>query len=324
MKAIVYEEYGSPEVLELQEIDKPSPADDEVLVRVSAAGLNPYDWHFVRGLPYPMRLMTGLGKPKHATILGSDMAGRVEAVGANVTQFRPGDDVFSEVGSGACAEYLCVTDSKLALKPKAVSYEQAASVPMAAQTALVGLRDLGKVQSGQKVLINGASGGVGTFAVQIAAALGAEVTGVCSSRNAELVRSLGAEHLIDYTKEDFTRGTQRYDLILDCVGNHPLSEYRRVLASKGFYGTPGGGKGRWLGPMIQQLKCVLLSPLVSQTLAPVNDKPNQDLPFLIGLIEGGAVTPVIDRTFPLGETDDAMRHLEAGHARGKIVITVAD
>jgi NADPH:quinone reductase-like Zn-dependent oxidoreductase len=322
MKAIVYEKYGSPDVLQLREVEKPAPKDDEVLVRVRAAGINPYDWHFVRGLPYPMRLMTGLGKPRHQTILGSDMAGEVEATGANVTRFHPGDEVLAEVGSGACAEYLCVTQTKLALKPETVSYEDAAAVPMAAQTALVGLRDLGRLESGQKVLINGASGGVGTFAVQIAAALGAVVTGVCSSKNSDLIRSLGANCVIDYTHENFTQREERYDLILDLVGNHTVSACRRVLAQKGFYGTPGGGHGRWLGPMLQQLKCVLFSPFISQRLAPVNDKPNKDLPFLMGLIEAGAVRSVIDKTYPLRETANAMRHLEAGHVRGKVVIAL--
>ena len=324
MKAIVYDAYGSPDVLRLEQIERPVPANDEALVRVRAAGLNPYDWHFVRGLPYPMRLLTGLGKPRKAMILGSDMAGQVEAVGSDVTGLKPGDDVFAEVGSGSCAEYLSVPESKLGLKPPNVSYEQAAAVPMAAQTALIGLRDLADVQPGQKVLINGASGGVGTFAVQIAVALGAGVTGVCSGRNADLVRSIGAAHVIDYTRQDFTRGKERYDVILDCVGNHSLSACRRAMTPRGFYGTPGGGKGKWFGPMAQQLKCALLSPFVSQRLAPVNDKPNQDLPFLIGLIEAGAVTPVVDKTYPLSDAAEAMRYLESGRVRGKLVISVEE
>jgi len=224
----------------------------------------------------------------------------------------------------ACAEYICVAETKLAIKPAAVTYEAAAPVPLAAQTALIGLRDLGKLQSRQKVLVNGASGGVGTFAVQIASALGAEVTGVSSSKNADLVKSLGADHVIDYAKQDFTRGTVRYDLILDLVGNYSLFACRRVLTPNSFYGTPGGGRGRWFGPMTQQLKCALLSPFVSQQLAPVNDKPNQDLPFLMGLVEAGVVTPVIDKTYPLSETADAMRYQEAGHVRGKVVITVGE
>jgi NADPH:quinone reductase-like Zn-dependent oxidoreductase len=324
MKAIVYTQYGAPDVLEFKDVEKPVPKSGEVLVRICAAALNPYDWHFLEGLPYPMRLMTGLRNPRKATILGSDMAGQVEAVGANVARFRPGDDVFAEVGAGACAEHICVPETKLALKPAAVTHVQAAAVPMAAQTALIGLRDLGRLQSGQKVLINGASGGVGTFAVQIAVALGAEVTGVCSSKNGALVQSLGAAHVIDYAQEDFTQGNTRYDLILDMVGNHTLSACRRVMTLKGFYGTPGGGSARWVGPMTRQLKCALLSPFISQRLAPVNDKPNQDLPFLMGLIEAGVVKSVIDKVYPLNETADAMRYLEAGHVRGKVIVTISE
>ena len=322
MKAIVYERYGSPDVLQLRELDKPIPEEGEVLVRIIAAGLNPYDWHFLRGLPYPMRLMTGLQKPKQATILGSDMAGQVEAVGKAITRFRPGDEVFAEVGSGSCAEYICVSEAKLGPKPANATFERAAAVPMAAQTALVGLRDLANVQAGHRVLINGASGGVGTFAVQIAASLGAEVTGVCSTRNLEMVRSIGAAHVIDYTQEDFSRGTARYDVIFDMVGNHSLSACRRVLTSEGFYGTPGGGHGHWFGPATQQLKCTLISPFVSQKLAPVNDKPNKDLDVLSELIESGKITPTIDRVYPLSETADAMRYLETGRVRGKVVISV--
>ena len=325
MKAIVYDEYGAPDdVLELQEINKPVIGDGEVLVRIRAASANPYDWHMVRGLPYPMRMMTGLRTPKGTTVLGSDMAGQVEAVGKGVTRFRPGDAVYAEVGSGGFAEYVSVSGDSLALKPANVSFEQAAAVPMAAETALQGLRDKGNVQPGQKVLINGASGGVGTFAVQIAKHFDAEVTGVCSARNVALVRSIGADHVVDYTEEDFTQGDQRYDLILDAVGNHSISEYRRVMTPKGTYGTFGGGRGRWLGPASQQLKAVLTSPFVGQKLVPVNDKPNQDLDFLSGLLEAGEIAPVIDRTYPLSEVPEAMRYLEEGHARGKVVIAVAD
>ena len=325
MKAVVYHEYGAPnDVLELRDIDKPGIGDDEMLVRVRAASLNPYDWHFLRGLPYVMRLMFGLRKPRQApTVLGSDMAGQVEAVGRNVTRFRPGDEVFAEVGTGGCAEYLSVPEEKPALKPSNLTFEQAAAVPMATQTALVGLRDQANVQPGQKVLINGASGGVGTFAVQLAKTFGAEVTGVCSTRNVDMVRSLGADHVIDYTEEDFTQGGQRYDFILDTVGNHPMSECRRVLTPKGTYGAPGAGGGRWLGAATQQLKAVLSSPFVSQKMVPVNDKPNQDLDYLKELIEAGRVTPAIDTSYPLSQAADAMRYLEAGHARGKVVITVA-
>jgi len=249
MKAIVYDKYGAPdEVLELREIDKPAVSDDEVLVRVRAASANPYDWHMFRGLPYPMRMMTGLRKPKSRTVLGSDMAGQVEAVGKNVSQFRPGDEVYAEVGSGGFAEYVSVSEDSLALKPANLSFEQSAAVPMAAETALQGVRDKGNAQSGQKVLVNGASGGVGTFAVQIAKHFGAEVTGVCSTRNVDLVRSIGADHVVDYTQEDFMQGDQRFDLILDAVGNHSISEYRRVMTPRGTYGAFGGGGGRWLGP----------------------------------------------------------------------------
>ena len=325
MKAIVYDKYGAPdEVLELREIDKPAVSDDEVLVRVRAASANPYDWHMFRGLPYPMRMMTGLSKPKSRTVLGSDMAGQVEAVGKNVSQFRPGDEVYAEVGSGGFAEYVSVSEDSLALKPANLSFEQSAAVPMAAETALQGVRDKGNAQSGQKVLVNGASGGVGTFAVQIAKHFGAEVTGVCSTRNVDLVRSIGADHVVDYTQEDFMQGDQRFDLILDAVGNHSISEYRRVMTPKGTYGAFGGGGGRWLGPASQQLKAVATSPFVSQNLVPVNDKPNQSLGFLSELLEAGEVTPVIDRTYPLSEAPDAMCYLEEGHARGKIVITVAE
>ncbi len=325
MKAIVYNEYGAPEhVLELRDIDRPVAADNEVLIRIRAASLNPYDWHFLRGLPYVMRLMFGLRKPRKApTVLGSDLAGQVEAVGRNVTRFRTGDEVFAEVGTGGCAEYISVPEEKPELKPANLTFEQAAAVPMAAQTALVGLRDQANVQPGQKVLINGASGGVGTFAVQLAKVLGAEVTGVCSTRNVDMVRSIGADHVIDYTLEDFTQGEQRYDFIFDTVGNHSMSECRRVLTPKGTYGAPGAGGGRWLGAMTQQLKAVALSPFVSQKMVPVNDKPNQDLDYLKGLIEAGRVTPVIDTTYPLSRAPDAMRYLEAGHARGKVVVTVA-
>lgn len=325
MKAIVYEEYGAPDdVLEQREIARPAVGDDQVLVRVRAASLNPYDWHFLRGLPLVMRLLTGLRKPRQTpTVLGSDMAGLVEAVGRNVTSFSPGDEVFAEVGTGGCAEYVCVPEEKPALKPANLSFEQAAAVPMAAQTALVGLRDRAKVQAGQKVLINGASGGVGTFAVQLAKASGADVTGVCSSKNADLVRSLGADHIIDYAEEDFTQGKRRYDFIFDMVGNHTLSDCRRVLTREGVYGAPGAGGGRWLGAMTQQLKAVALSPFVSQRLAPVNDKPNQDLEHLRELAEAGKVSPVIDTTYPLEAAAEAMQHIESGHARGKVVITVS-
>ena len=326
MQAIVYDEYGAPnEVLKLRDVDNPTVADDEVLVRIHAASANPYDWHYLRGLPYPMRL-TGIGlrRPRSTTVLGSDMAGRVEAVGDKVTRFEPGDVVYAEVGNGAFAVYVAVSEGSLGRKPTSATFEQAAAVPMAGMTALIGLRDKGAVQPGQSVLINGASGGVGTFAVQIAKSFGAEVTGVCSTRNVELVRSIGADHVIDYTQADFTEGAEHYDLILDTVGNHSIRACPRVLTRKGTYGTAGGGRGRWFGPMTQQLKAAATSPFVSQNLVPVNDAPNQDLTFLTELIESGKVTPVIDRVYSLREVPDAMVYLERGHARGKVVITLAE
>ncbi len=326
MKAVVYDQYGAPdEVLELREIDRPAISDTEVLVRIKAASANPYDWHHMRGLPYLIRL-TGIGlrEPKSPTVLGSDMAGWVEAVGASVTRFQTGDAVYAEVGSGGFAEYVAVSEDSLGRKPAKATFEQAAAIPMAGMTALVGVRDKGAVQPGQSVLINGASGGVGTFAVQIAKSFGAEVTGVCSTKNVDLVRSIGADHVIDYTQTDFTEGAKRYDLVLDTVGNHSMKSCRRVLTPRGTYGASGGGRGRWFGPATQQLKAVALSPFVSQNLVPVNDDPNQDLTFLSELIESGKLTPVIDRTYPLNEVPEAIRYLEEGHARGKIVITVAE
>jgi NADPH:quinone reductase-like Zn-dependent oxidoreductase len=286
------------------------------------AVLNPFDWHYLRGMPYLVRLINGLPRPRQVTVLGSDMAGVVTAVGEKVTRFKPGDEVYAEVGKGGCAEYVCISQDQAGPKPPDLTFEQAAAVPMAAETALQGVRDKGRVEPGDKVLINGASGGVGTFAVQIAKSFAAEVTAVCTLANADMVRSIGADHVIDYTREDFTRGEQRYDVILDTVGNRSLSECRRVLAPKGVFGATGGGAGHWLGPAMQQLKAVSLSPFVSQELVAVNDKPNQDLEFLNELIGAGHVTPVIDRSYPLAEAAEAMRYLEEGHARGKVVITV--
>ena len=327
MKAVVFERYGPPAVLELKDIAKPSVRSDEVLVRIRAAGMNPADWHFMRGDPYFARLMTGLRKPRGTTVVGSDMAGQVEAIGSDVPRFSLGDEVFAEVGpaaghQGSCAEYISLPARELELKPTNLSFEEAAAVPMAAMTALIGVREVGNVQPGQKVLINGASGGVGTFAVQIAKAFGAEVTAVCSTRNREMVRSLGADQVIDYTREDFTQSKQRYDLVLDTVGNRTLSECRRILKPKGTFGATGGGGGRWLGPGTQQLKANLLSLVVSQKMSGVNGKPNKDLSCLRELIEEGKVKPVLDRTYKLEDTPEAMRHLETGHARGKIIITV--
>ncbi|MCJ7781072.1 MAG: NAD(P)-dependent alcohol dehydrogenase [Acidimicrobiia bacterium] len=327
MKAIVYHEYGSPDdVLELQDIDKPVVGEDEVLVRVRATSVNPYDWHWITGLPYFSRTQFGLRKPK-VDGLGADMAGQIEAVGKNVTQFRPGDEVFGDLsvcGIGAFAEYICASEDAVVLKPTNLTFEQAAAVPLAATTALQGLRDHGRIQPGQKVLINGASGGVGTFAVQIAKSFGAEVTGVCSTRNADMVRSIGADHVIDYTQEDFTRSGQRYDLMLDLVGNRSVSECRSVLTPKGVYmASFGQADHRWLGPLAQVFRTLLLSLFVSQKMTMFVMKPNQkDLIVLQELLESGKVTPVIDRTYPLSEVPEAFRYLEDGHARGKVVITV--
>lgn len=322
MKAIVCHRYGSPDVLELQEVDKPVVKDDEVLVRVKAASVNPLDWRLIRGLPYIIRMTEGLLRPKRK-IWGVDLAGRVEAVGKNITQLRPGDEVFGARG-GAFAEYVCVSENRLAQKPAGLTFEQAAAVPVAACTALQGLRDKGQIRPGQKVLINGASGGVGTFAVQIAKSFGAEVTGVCSTRNVDLVRSLGADHVIDYTQEDFTQSGQRYDLLLDNAGNRSLSDCRRVLVSNGILVMAGAsGSGRWIGPLARFLKALLLKRFVSHKLVPFIARISKaDLVVLKELIEAGKVTPVIDRRYPLSEVPDAIRYLEEGHARGKVVITV--
>jgi NADPH:quinone reductase-like Zn-dependent oxidoreductase len=323
MKAIRYYAYGPADVLELQDIDMPVAGDDDVLVRVRAASVNPLDFHFMRGTPYMVRLLAGLSRPKDNG-LGADMAGVVEAVGKNVTGFRPGDEVFGG-GSGTFAEYLRVRQDKAVLaKPASLTFEQAASVPVAAFTALQALRDKGKVQPGHKVLINGAAGGVGTFAVQIAKALGAEVTGVCSTPNVDMVASIGADHVIDYTSQDYTTAGQRYDLLVDMAGNRTLSEIRRVLAPKGvLVGVGGPGNGRWIGPLLGPAKMIMLSPVVSQTLAPfLAHQSKEDLVILSELLDAGKVTPVIDRSYPLSEVADAIRYLEAGHARGKVVITV--
>ena len=323
MKAIVHHTYGSPDVLELREIDKPVAKDDEVLVRVRAASVNPADWHFMRGLPYIMRPQAGLGKPKNA-VLGRDISGQVEAVGKDVTRFRPGDEVFGEVERGGFAEYTCASEALLELKPANLTFEQAAAVPLAALTALQGLRDAGRVQPEQKVLLIGASGGVGTFAVQIAKMLGADVTGVCSTRNVEMIRSLGADHVIDYTQEDFTGSGRKYDLIFQLAGTRSPSDCRRALTSKGtLVLSSGESSGRWLGPVDRMIKAAVLSPFVSQKLGSFLAKPDaDDLQFLKELIESGKVKPVIDRTYSLNEAPEAIRYLEKGHARGKVVITV--
>jgi NADPH:quinone reductase-like Zn-dependent oxidoreductase len=322
VKAIRHCEYGSPDVLKLDDVEKPVPNDSEILIKVRAASLNPVDGHLMRAL-FPLRLMTGLRKPKK-TLLGADVAGQVEAVGRNITQFKPGDEVFG-AARPALAEYVCALERALVIKPSNVTFEQAGSVAVAGLTALQGFRK-GRIQSGQNVLINGASGGVGTFAVQIAKSLGAEVTGVCSTRNVDLVRSIGADHVIDYTKEDFTKGDQRYDLIYDLVGNHSFSERRRVLNPNGICVAAGvGGAGPHYGEMIGRvggsIKGSLLSPFVRQKLVMFITRLNkEDLAMLGDLMRTGNVTPVIDRTYKLNETAEAMRYLEEGHARGKIVV----
>ncbi len=319
MRAIVYHNYGSPDVLKLEEVEKPTPKDDEVLIKVHAASANAADWHLLRGKPFLVRLMGyGLLKPKN-TILGSDIAGRVEAVGRNVKQFQPDDEVFGNI-RGGFAEYVCAREDALVLKPANLSFEEAATVPIAAVTALQGLRDKGQIQPGQKVLIHGASGGVGMFAVQIAKSFGAEVTGVCSTRNVDMVRSIGADHVIDYTQEDFTHNGQRYDLILAANGYHSISDYKRALRPKGTYVMTGGSGA-------QMFQAMLLGPWISMTgskkmgnlMAKLNQK---DLVFMKELLKAGKVVPVIDRRYPLGETAEAIRYLEEGHARGKVVITI--
>jgi NADPH:quinone reductase-like Zn-dependent oxidoreductase len=323
MKAIVYTQYGSPDVLQLKEVEKPSPKDNEVLIKVYAASVNAADLHYLRGTPYLFRLDCGLLKPKNI-FLGADVAGRIEAVGRNVTLFQPGDEVFgdlSEYGRGTFAEYICASETTLALKPANISFEDAAAVPLAAVTALGGLRNKVQIQPGQKVLINGASGGVGTFAVQIAKSFGAEVTAVCSTRKLDMVRSIGADHVIDYTREDFTQNGQQYDFILAANGYHPLSAYKRALSPGGIYVMTGGD-------MAQMFQAMLLGPLVSMTgskkMGNSMAKPNkEDLVFVKELLEAGKVKPVIDRCYPLAEVPEAMRYLEEGHAQGKIVITVA-
>ena len=316
MKAIVQNAYGSPDVFELKEIDKPVvKKDDDVLVRVHAAGLHAGDYFVMRGVPYLVRMLAGWPKPKNY-VPGFDVAGHVEAVGKNVEQFQPGDEVFGAC-NGTCAEYVCAREKNFLLKPANLTLEHSAAVPTSALTALVGLRDAGKVKPGQKVLINGASGGVGTFAVQIAKVLGAEVTGVCSTRNVDLVRSIGADHVIDYTQQDFTQSGQRYDLILDQVANHSLSDCRRALTPQGTH-IPNSG----LSGMGYVVKAFVLSLFVRQQGRPFLIANSDGLVVLKELIEAGKVTPVIDRTYPLSETREAFRYLNEGHARGKVVITL--
>lgn len=321
MRAIVYRNYGSPDVLQCENIETPTPGDDEVLVRVRAAAVNPMDYHMM-GSMYVARLATGLRKPK-PTYPGVDLAGEVEAVGKSVTRFQPGDAVFG-VGRGAFAEYVCTGENRLALKPANIAFEQAAAIPVAGVTALQGLRDKGGIQSGQNVLINGAAGGVGTFGVQIAKSFGAEVTGVCSTGSVDLVRSIGADHVIDYTRDDVTTGTQRYDLILDCVGNRPLSAWRRIMTEKGTFVAVGARPGgRWLGPLPYLLKLLVSSRFVSQKVVFFIARVTaDDLTALKELVEANKVTPVLDRRYPLTDVADAVRHLKQGHPRGKVVIIV--
>ena len=319
---MVYHRYGSPDVLKLEEVEKPTPKDDEVLVKVHAASVNALDWHLLRADPFLARLNMGLIKPKHQ-ILGADVAGRVESVGRNVKQLRPGDEVFGDIfesGLGGFAEYVSAQEDAWVLKPANMTFDEVAAVPVAALTALQGLRDKGQIETGQKVLIHGASGGVGTFAVQIAKAFGAEVTAVCSTRNVDMVRSLGADQVIDYTQEDFTKSGQQYDLILAVNGYHPIFDYKRALSPKGRYVMTGG-------TMAQFFQAIALGPVISTTgskkmgnfLAKAN---HNDLLFIKELLEAGKIVPVIDRRYPLSEVAEAIRYVEEGHAKGKVVITV--
>lgn len=322
MKAVVYHTYGSPDVLHCEDVDKPSPKDDEVLIKVRAASVNPMDCHFMSGVLI-MRPMTGLFKPK-ITRPGVDLAGEVEAVGKNVTRFRVGDPIFG-VARGAFAEYVCASESRLAAKPANLTFEQGAAIPVAASTALQGLRDRARIQPGQKILINGAAGGVGTFAVQIAKSFGADVTGVCSTKGVDLVRSIGADHVVDYTRDDVTRSAERYDAILDCAGNHPLSAWRRVMTSKATF-LPIGARpgGRWIGLLPHLLKVFISSRFVSQNVIFFVAKVRaDDLTVLKKLIEANEITPVIDTCYTLAEAAAAVRHLKEGHPRGKVVLTVS-
>jgi len=323
MQAIVYHRYGPPEVLELVNIDKPAPAPGEVLVRIHAASVNPYDWHFMRGAPRFFRVVIGLRGPKSPR-LGADLAGEVESVGDGVTHFKAGDAVFG-CGKGSFAEYACVEESKLAIKPESLSFEQAAAVPIAGITALQGLRDSGKVQTGQRVLINGAAGGVGSFAVQIGKWLGAHVTGVCSTRNVDLVQSLGADRVIDYTHEDFTRSGERWDVIFDLVNNHPLANFRRALEPKGVFVGCGGGaiEKSSIDYLKGMLGMAVIARFVSQKLTSVVAKVNTaDLKLLADLLAKGTIRSVLDRSYPLNHIAEAIDYVETGHARGKITIAI--
>lgn len=333
MKAVVFDRYGPPNVLELREIDMPAVGDDDVLVRVRAASVNALDWHYMTGLPYLMRLMTGVRTPK-CKRLGADLAGTVEQVGRNVTQFRLGDEVFGQVDGevpgkpqlelGSFGEYVRISEECVVPKPPSLSFEQAAAVPVAGFTALQLLRDVGQVRPGQRVLINGASGGVGTFAVQIAKSLGADVTGVCSTRNVEITLSIGADQVVDYTREDFAASAEHFDVMLDNVGNRSLADCRRVLKPKAIYiSSFGRPDRRWFGPIAQLAQLFLKSPFVSQTLTTkVAKRSKGDLLVLTELIEARSVAPVIDRTYTLSEVAEAMRYFDLGHAQGKVTIKV--
>ena len=322
MKAVVYYEYGSPDVLQLKEVERPSVRADGVLVRVRGAAANPYDWHFIRGEPYFMRLMFGLRAPKR-NALGVDFSGVVEEVGHEITAFTPGDEVYG-MCDGAFAEYLCAPASDVALKPRNLGFDVAAAVPLAGLTALQGLRDCGQLRPGQRVLIIGASGGVGTFAVQIAKDLGAHVTGVCSTRNLDLVRALGADEVIDYTQHDFAEGSAKYDVIFQLAGTHSPSQCRRALTPRGrLVLSSGDSDGVWIGPMDRVLKAAALSPFVSQALVVLDVKRRKaDLETLAERIDAGKLTPVIDRTYSLAEVPEAVRYIEHGHARGKVLIRI--
>ena len=322
MKAIAQDRYGSADVLALQEVDRPVVGDDQVLVRVRAAAVNALDWHFMRGAPYMVRPMLGWRRPK-VRVRGVDVAGRVEAVGKDVRAFQPGDDVFGWC-NGAFAEFACASEDHFVLKPSDLTFEQAAAVPLAAMTALQGIRDSGRVEAGHRVLIVGASGGVGTFAVQIAKSLGAEVTGVCSTRNAELVRSIGADHVVDYTRDDVTRSSERFDVIFELAGTATPGAYRRLLTPTGTLVMSSGDGGRWLGPLGRMLKAKIANPFVSQSMSFLSAVENHaDLVVLKTMLESGAIRPVIDRTYSLSQATDAIRHVDAGHTQGKTVITVA-
>ncbi len=320
MKAITFTQYGSPDVLRLSDVEKPTLKDNQVLVRVQAASANPLDWHRMRGAPFIARMSEGLLKPQDPR-LGADLAGRVEAVGSQITEFQPGDAVFG-ICAGSFAEYACAGEAKLALKPGKLSFEAAAAVPVAAFTALQGLRDRGEIQNGQAVLINGAAGGVGTFAVQIAKSFGAQVTGVCSTRNLDLVRSIGAQHVVDYTQEDFTRNGRHYDLIYDAVGNRSVSDYKRALSPQGrcviagFTSLPRMFEHMVIGPRVSKAggKTIAFQGMATT--------PKGDLLAIKELLEAGKVVPVIDKCYPLNEAAEAIRYLEQGHARGKVVIVV--